>query len=249
MIRTVVIDDEERSREAITTMVKLFTDNDIDIVGYGKDVKSGIQAIEKYGPQLVFLDIKMSDGTGFDLLEKIDNIDFDVVFITAYDEFAITAFKYSAIDYILKPVDPDKFVEVINKLKKKSQKDDIGRKLEVLVSNIHQPVKEEKKIVLKTSNNIHVIKVKDIIRCESDRNYTRFYIKNENPILVSKSLKSFVDTLEDFGFFRVHQSYLINLNYAKCFVKDECTCVMDDGTSIPVSTRKRDLLLKRFEEL
>ncbi|MEA3504479.1 MAG: LytTR family DNA-binding domain-containing protein [Bacteroidota bacterium] len=251
MLRAVIIDDEVKSREAVTHMIDLFGEEKLVVVGYGSGVKSGIETINELNPDLVFLDIKMSDGTGFDLLKSFKKINFDVIFITAYDEFAIKAFKYSAIDYILKPIDPEKFTEAVERVDKHREKSDLDFQLKVLMNNMNQPAsaKEEKKMVLKTSNNVYVVKVKDIIRCESDRNYTRFYVKGEPSIFVSKSLKVFVDLLEEFAFFRVHQSHLINLNCAKQYVKDECICIMDDDSKIPVSTRKREILIKKFEEL
>ncbi|MCK5171710.1 MAG: response regulator, partial [Bacteroidales bacterium] len=167
MLKTLIIDDEKNAREAIAKIAEQYCDN-ISIIGYAEDVESGVKAIKKYNPDLVLLDIKMPDGTGFDILQQIDNINFSTIFITAFNEYAIKAFKFSAIDYLLKPIDVDEFKSAIEKVEKAKEQQNTKLKLDVFLENINNISKEVKKIILKTSDSIHLINVNEILRCESD---------------------------------------------------------------------------------
>ncbi|MBI9033648.1 MAG: response regulator transcription factor [Bacteroidales bacterium] len=246
MIRTVVIDDEIRARESIIELLKLFK-NEIEVVGTAHDVQSGLKAIDQHKPDLVLLDIIMPDGTGFDLLKQIKSINFKLIFITAYEQYAIKAFKFSAIDYLLKPIDPDDFQEALLKLEKTQEKNDIEVRLNTFRDHMDDPSsKNNRRVVLKTSTAIHVVEIDDIIRCESDRNYTSFSIVGLGNILVSRTIKDFADILEEFNFFRAHQSHLINLDHLRKYDKENFVCVMSDQSEIPVSHRRKDLLFKKF---
>lgn len=249
MIRTIIIDDEARSREALREMLKLYCTG-IEVVAEGSDVKSGIAAINEHNPQLVLLDIKMPDGTGFDLIRKIMPVTFRLIFFTAYEEYAIKAFRFNAIDYLTKPIDPTELQSAIEKASSTIENENINDRLKKLLLDYTKPqMPENRKLVLKTSDTIHIVDVENIVRCESDRNYTIFHLDNKQKILMSKSIKEYSDLLEQLNFYRVHHSHLINLKYLVKFKRDELMCVLKDDTEIPVSTRKRDELLRLFRLL
>ncbi len=246
MINALIIDDEANNREKLRNLVFKNCPN-IEIIGEANGVRSGISAIKEKKPNLVFLDIRMDDGTGFDLLNRFDTIDFKVIFITAFEEFALKAFRFSAVDYLLKPVDPDELIEAV---KKTSGQLSIERnkQLNILSESIQSG--SLKKIALRDADNIHLICIADIIHCDSEGNYVKFVINNENDILVSKQLKEFEELFSDAGFFRVHKSHLINMTHAKRLEKaDGGFVVMSDESRIPVASRKRERLMKMFERL
>lgn len=249
MLRTVIIDDEAKAREGIKQMIDLYGNGEVEIVGNGKDVKSGVQAINKHSPDLVLLDIKMPDGTGFDVLNQFGKIDFDVIFITAFEEYAIKAFKFSALDYILKPIDPEELQKTLEKLINDKEKKDLNLQFQNLMEAFQQGPSEDKKLVLRTNNSIHLVEARKIVRVQSDRNYTKFYRIDEEPVTVSQSMIRFEPLLEEYDFIRVHQSHIINLRRVKKYMKDEYLCIMEDDSQVPVSWRKKDTLLKKFSEL
>ncbi len=249
MIKTVIIDDERNAREAIRQMVDKFF-SEITIVGIADDVKSGAEIIKQLKPDLVLLDIKLPDGTGFDILNEFNEINFFTIFITAYNKHAVKAFKFSALDYLLKPIDIDEFKLAIDKVIKAKEDQNTKKKLDIFLENIHNISKEVKKIVLKTSDSIHLVQVNEILRCQSEGNYTKFFFTNKSPILVSKNIKEYYEMLKDYQFFRPHQSHIVNINYIKRYHKaDGGSLIMQDDSSVPVSTRKRDDLMKIFDSI
>lgn len=249
MTRAVIIDDESRSRETLQEMLKLYCPS-IEVVAEGMDVQSGVSVIRSHKPSLVFLDIKMPDGSGFDVLRQLMPINFKLIFITAYEEYAIKAFKFNAIDYITKPMDPDELQQAVEKATKTLDAENINGRLVQMLDDYSKPsTPENRKLVLKTAEAIHILNTDDIVRCESDSNYTIFIMKNDEKIMISKSIKEYADFLEDHDFFRVHQSHLINLNYLKRFKKDELVCILNDNTEVPVSFRKRNELLRILKSL
>ena len=247
-MRTVIIDDEENARQTIIKMISQECD-DVQIAAEAGDIKSGLEVINKYKPEIVLLDIQLPDGTGFDLLSKLENYDFKLIFITAYEEYAVKAFKFSAIDYLLKPFDPDQVKKALKRAREVMEKEDTQLKLNAFLSNIENISKEVKKIVLKTSDSIHLVNVQDIIRCQSDCNYTYFYLYGGKKLIVSRTLKEFDSMLTPYGFFRVHQSHLVNLNYMDYFKKENEKIILKDGSSVPVSHRKKEQLIKIFNSL
>jgi two-component system LytT family response regulator len=249
MIRTIIIDDEDMSREAMREMFRLYCKG-IEVVAEGNDVKSGIEAIQRHDPDLVMLDITMPDGSGFDLLRKVMPVSFKVIFVTAYEEHAIKAFRFNAIDYLTKPIDPSELQSAIEKASEIIENVNVNEKLRKLLEDYAKPPSSEiRKLILKTSDMIHVVDIDRIVRCESNGNYTIFHLENKEQILISKSIKVFSDNLEANNFYRVHHSHLINLKYLVKFKRNELLCILTDETEIPVSTRKRDELLKMLEEL
>ena len=246
-IRTIIIDDEKNAREAIKGILR-YNFPEIEIVGEADGVFSGLKAIKEFSPNLVFLDIRMGDGTGIDLLQRIEDIDFSLIFLTAYDEYALKAFKYSATDYLLKPIDIDDLTIAIERVKRNMNHPQLD--VQALLDSLKTTDSAEKKIVLKTSDTIHLVKVSSIIRCEASGNYTQFFFEGRKPVMVSKPLKDFDETLSDSAFFRPHQSHLININKIDHIKKhDGYQVIMTDGSNIPVATRKKDALLSTLDGL
>ena len=243
MIRAVIIDDEEEGRNTVNNILTQYCDA-IHVVGQADGVSKGKELIISKQPDIVFLDIQMTDGTGFDLLEQLPKVEFRVIFVTAYDQYALKAIKYSALDYILKPIDPQQLIDAVNKFK-------------VLESNFHIMAEQIKtlfgfksgfeKIALPTSEGLRFVRVEDIIRCESDNNYTNFFLKNGEKILVTKTLKDYEETLSDSNFIRIHQSHLINLNYVERYIKGEGgSVIMSDGSEVEVSRRRKEAFLDKM---
>lgn len=242
-MRIVVIDDVKEARAGLLADIATHCP-ELDVIGEAEGVVSGAKLIKQTKPDLVFLDIMMQDGSGFDLLELVgDQID-KVVFTTACDDYAIKAFKYSAIDYLLKPIDVEELKEAV----KKANKFEAEKQLSIYRDHDNQ--EKDKRIVLHSLDKIHVLFVKEIIRCESNGNYTLFHLKTGDQILVTKTLKEFDELLTPFNFFRIHQSHLINMNYLKEFIKaDGGFAMMEDGAEVPVSSRKRPVLMSKLSEL
>lgn len=248
MIRAIIIDDEKNGREIISELLKLYVPS-VLVVAEADSVKNGLAQIIRFKPDLVLLDVQMQDGTGFELLRELDKIDFKIIFVTAYQEHAIKAFQYSAIDYILKPVSPEHLMAAISKAESLLERENINLKVSALLSNVGGAEKEVKRIVLKTAERIYVVNVKDIMRCESDGSYTSFYLSDGKKILVSRLLKEFEEILNELPFFRVHQSHLVNLDYFDYFEKGQDSIIMKDKAAIPVATRKKDRLFKVIDKL
>jgi two-component system LytT family response regulator len=248
MIKAVIIDDEKNNQELISNLLKSYAEN-IQVVGSADSVESAYKTIQEHQPDLIFLDIQMPDGTGFDLLKKFEKINFKIIFVTAHQEFAIEAFKYSALDYILKPLSPANLLAAVKKAEETMGNDELNMKLKILLNNIAEPIKNKKKIVLKTMERIYSVDLDDIIRFESDGGYTKVYLTDGKRIMVSKTMKEYDDLLMDAGFLRVHHSHLINMNHLFCFEKAEGHVVMKDDSIVPVSNRKKDHLMELLNML
>ena len=247
MIRTVIIDDEPYVRDQIASIVESLCPN-VCIVARAEDVKTGVAAINEHQPDLILLDIKMPDGSGFDLLKHFDKPDFKIIIVSGYMEYAIKGYKFGVIDYILKPVDKEELALAINKV------DDIVRfeeklRFKALADNLGM-LNKSHKIILKTAEHIHLVNTADIIRIVADGNYCTFYITDGRKILVSRPIREFEEALIDKGFHRVHKTYIININKVNYFDKTEGgDVVMSDGSKVPVSSRKKDELLALLENL
>ena len=246
MIKAILIDDDQNLREGMKGLLERFAPN-IKIIGEADSVATGIEVIDALKPQVVFLDIQLNDGTGFDILEQLaeknGTINSNIVFITAHEQYAIKAFRFSALDFLLKPVDPDELQKVIVKIESVLEKTNDYAHIDLLLENIRKKVDNFKRIALSTSDGIHLFDISDIIRCESEDNYTKFYIKNSKPVMISKTLKEYEELLTEHGFERIHQSHLINLNYLKSYIKkDGGYVIMADESHLPISQRKRERL-------
>jgi two-component system LytT family response regulator len=241
MIRTLLIDDEKPFITSVRTLLSSVAD--VVVVGEARSVASGLVQIDELEPDLIFLDIEMEDGTGFDLLRQIDRRDFKVIFVTAYDHYAVEAFRFSAIDYLLKPITSVDLYTALDKVREATGKEKINYQLSVLMENIHQLSKEKKKIVLRELDTLHVIQLDEILWCNADGSYSIFYLTGGRKIMVSQHLKEFEDLLSPNGFFRVHRAHLVNLNKVRKFTKSEGgTILLEENISLPVSVRKRERL-------
>jgi len=237
MKKVLVIDDEKPTRDFIKRLIDSYHLG-VEVFTNGENVATGVEAIHRLQPDLVILDIQMPDGNGFDVLKSIPVKNFEVIFITAFQEYAIQAIKFSALDYILKPIDSEELKQAIdNALNTITKKTDESQ-LNVLQHNMQQNSK--RKLVLKTQESVHVVEIDDIVRCESDKNYTLFYFMNAKKILVSKTLKDFDTLLAGLTFFRAQQSHLINLNYVERYDRHEGTIIMKDGSAIPLALARKE---------
>lgn len=236
MIKIAIIDDESDSRETLRLYLKNLAEV-LEIAGEAESVETGLQLIKTTNPDLVLLDINMPDGSGFDLLERLPRKNINVIFITAYDQHAITAFRYSAIDFLLKPVDPELLLAAIEKFRTKEEVSSLQQRLMTLLANRNTP----KKIALPTSAGYKFVLIDNIRHCVSDGSYTNFYVNTGEKILVSYPLKLYEDLLEGNDFYRVHQSHLIHLKYVKEYKKGEGgSAILDDNTEIQISRRKKE---------
>ena len=248
MIRCVIVEDEEIARKVLKSLLAQYC-QDVMVCAEADDVASGKTMIEMFRPDLVFLDIEMPGGSGFKLLNSIENIDFEVVFITAYEQFAIKAIRHDALDYILKPIDPKELVAAVEKVKEAKYKKTLKKQYDNLLKNLDPEQLVVRKISISTTDKIHLIDVDDIIRCESDNYYTKIFFKDGNKLLVSKTLKEMDQKLEEYDFVRTHKSHLVNMRCIKNFIKDEMMVVMTDGTKVPVSKRKKERIMEVINNL
>jgi two-component system LytT family response regulator len=249
MIKAIIVDDEQRSRDALNGLIERYCP-EVFIIAQANGCQDGIEKAQKFNPDLVFLDIQMPDGSGFNFLEAFEKFNFEVIFTTAHDQYAIKAIRYSALDYLLKPIDPDELKAAIRKFMQKQDKGQINNNIKVLLENLKNPSNESKKIILSTSEGMHIVSTDDIIRCESDDYYTKFFFLNATSILISKTLKQNEAILSDFNFIRPHKSHLINIKYIKSYLKvDGGYILMTDGSKIPVSRRKRESIVEILNHL
>lgn len=245
MYHTIIIDDNQLARKGLRHILE-HNFEDVEIMGEGDSVTSGLALIKEFAPDLVFLDIEMPDGTGFRLLDQLPKVNFKIVFTTSYSDYAITAFKYSAFDYIVKPVLIENIRSTLNRIKEipilleKQQ-------IEVLRKNLINFNEEDATIALPEINGFSIIKVKDIIRCEGERNYSRIFFYNGKSVLISRTLLEFDNMLVSHGFFRIHRSHLISLRNVNRYLKSDGGVIeMVDKTQLPVSPKFKDELLNRL---
>lgn len=246
MMQAVIIDDEPKSRNLLSELIEnRFPD--IGISGLAANGKEGIQLIKQVHPDVVFLDINMPGMNGFDMLRELQPVNFDTIFITAYDQFAVKAFQYNAFDYLLKPVDLDEFTHCIERLREKKTKADFQLRLESLLSKLEHPNKLPDRITIHSMDGITIIPISDIIYIEAAGAYSIFYWKGQNKVISSVNLKQYEELLEVHNFFRVHNSFLINMAQVKKFLKEDGGCVvMSDDSKVMVSKRRKDEFLKRL---
>lgn len=244
MIRSLIIDDEQHCINRLSQLLEPM--GNLLLAGTYKTVEEGIRAIKDHRPQLVFLDVQIGDQTGFDLLRKLGKIEFELIFTTAYDHYAVQAFKFSAMDYLLKPIDRDDLVQAVEKVNEKLDKKDLSKRVEVLLDNVHK-MDRHKRISIPTSDGLLFVEVSDIIRCQSDVNYTHVFLKGNKKITVSKTLKTFEGLLSECNFFRIHNSHLINIECVIKYTKGKGGYVtMNDKSHIEVSSRRKEEFLKRL---
>jgi two-component system LytT family response regulator len=237
-MKAAIIEDEERSRIVLQNLLETYCP-DIEVAGTAESVVSAVRLIHDTQPEILFLDVQISGGTGFDVLEKIHHPKISVIFTTAYDHYALKAFKFSAIDYLLKPIDIDELKSAVKKVMGSSQREEEQYKIQNLLSNLKNP-DEDPVLLVSTLEAVEFVRIKDIVRCEAQGAYTQLYLRDARPVMVSKVLKEFEFLLQDYGFYRVHQSHLINLKEVRKYVKSENYLLMRDGAQIQLARSRKD---------
>lgn len=240
MYKAIIVEDEFHSREFLKNIVSTYCP-ELAIVALAGSVEEGVAAIKQHQPDIIFLDIEMQTGTGFHLLQQFPQPAFEVIFTTAYDHYAIRAIKFSAVDYLLKPIDIEELQQSVAKVIEK-KKDKTGQlALQMLLKNLQSPQTMEQSITLSTSDGLEFIPLQQIIRIEASGPYSHFYLKEKKKIIVSRNLKEYEMLLTDHGFFRVHNSHIINMNEVKRMIKtDGGYAVMSDDSNITISPKKKE---------
>ena len=245
MIKAMIIDDEPYCCESLAILLEVYCP-EVTVTGIFYDSSEALIAIRKHSPDLIFLDVEMPKMNGFDMLKQLPAINFEIIFTTSYDQYAVKAIRFSAIDYLLKPIDTDELQNAVQKVIRRSQKP-IAEQLEILMQKIQKPSAPISRIALPTMEGLQMIAVDTIISCESDSNYTNLHLKNNKKMVVCRNLKDMEELLEEHSFARVHRCYLVNLNEVEKFVKGEGGyLIMSDGSSIDVSRTKKEFLLKKL---
>ncbi|BDS15229.1 LytR/AlgR family response regulator transcription factor [Aureispira anguillae] len=248
-MNVLIIDDEELARATLITLITVCS-SEISSIREADSVKTALAAIQSQKPDLIFLDISLNDGNGFDILRQSTIKNLNIIFVTAHNEYGVKALKASAIDYLIKPINSSELTTAILKAKEKIATQRIHKNFELLLSNLDSPKTEISKIVVKTMSDIHLIQVEDIIYCESDKGYTTFYLVNQRKVVSSKSLGEYEDILPENHFMRTHHSFLVNLNHVIRYEKrDKNVLVMVENHAIAVSVRRREALIHYFDQL
>lgn len=248
MIKAIIVDDERRGREALSNLIKDYCPQ-LSVMDTVDAVSSATKAIEKYNPEIVFLDVELRGETGFDLLDQMMPIDFEVIFTTAYEHYALKAIKFSAIDYVLKPIGIEELKEAVKKAEEKLENKSISENFDILLKNIKSNNKKQHKIALSSSDGYIFTEVNDILYCKADGNYTYFYTKEKGKILVSKNIKEYEALLNEHNFFRIHRSFLVNMDEVQKYVRGEGGYViMSDGSSLDVSKRRKEQFISMLSK-
>ena len=246
MISAIIVDDEPLCCDTLETMLEKYCPG-VQLVAICHSGEEAIAAINQQKPDLVFLDIEMPRMNGFDMLQKINPINFEIIFTTSFDQYALRAIRFSALDYLLKPIDKDDLANAVQKVIQRTQKP-IAQQLQLLMQKLQQPVNPLNKIALPTMEGLQMVPVENIQYCESDSNYTIFYLKDKQKIIVSRTLKEIEELLEEFSFVRVHSSFLVNLHEVNKYVKGEGGyLILNDGTIVNVSASRKKLLLAKLQ--
>lgn len=247
-MKILLVDNEKGIRQVLKEMVAAF-DNGVHHIEEADGVKSGIEKISAFNPDIVLLDVEMNDGTGFDLLKQVHEPGFQLIFTTAHNEYAIQAFKFSAIDYLLKPIDPVDLSNSLQRAKENISNQTMQRQLAVLMQQVAGKPEPDRQIVIKDIDKTYFIKMNDILYCEAEGSYTKFYLTNSEPIFVSRNLRYYEELLAPAGFFRTHHSCLVNPTKIKIYDRktDSGTLILEGGHTIPVSQRKKDFVLQLLE--
>ncbi len=248
-MRTIIVDDIAKNREILQGLLADFCPQ-VEVVGTAEDVAPAHPLILEQEPDLVLLDVEMPGGTGFDLLEKFDDVNFEVIFVTAHDRYALQAIKFCALDYLLKPVDIKELIQAVHRAGEKLKERKSTEKFEHLLKNIRSKETRQHKIALPTLEGFVFIQVENIIRCEAEGSYTNVFLEGGKSICATRKIKGFEELLNDYDFFRVHRSHLINMNKIEKYHRGEGGyVVLSDGISVDVARRKKDEFLERLNSL
>lgn len=244
MISIVIIDDETKARITLKELLASLCPG-TQVIGEADGVASGLQLLSRVRPDAVFLDIQMNDGSGFDLLDRLRKMDFHVVFATAFEEFAIKAFRYHALDYLVKPIDPDDLLAVCQKIREENKNKLSAQRINHLLESMQS--RKIENIALSTAEGIIYLKLQEIVRLESEGNYTYFYTTAGEKMIVARTLKEFDQILPEDLFYRTHQSHVVNLREVRRVLKEDGGyALMSDGAKVPVSRRKKDDFLEQL---
>ncbi len=244
-LRAIIVEDELASRETLTNYLKKYCP-DVNLIAAVGSVKEGLAAIKQHQPDLVFLDVEMPYGNAFDLLESVDQINFDTIFVTAYSHYAMKALNFSAAYYLLKPINIDELITAVQKVKE-NRTEELPNMTRVLVENIHNQHKQSNKIVLPLMEGFEVVRVGDVIRCKAEDNFCCFYLKDGSKRLICRTLKFYEELLSDFDFIRVHKSHLVNFHHILKYLKGKGgELVMSDQSRVEVAPSRKKDLISRF---
>jgi two-component system, LytTR family, response regulator len=246
MIKAIAIDDEIHCQDTLSLLLKDFCP-DVQIAELCRSAQKGMEAIEKHKPDLVFLDIEMPAMNGFEMLEQFEEISFAIIFTTSYDQYAIKAIRFSALDYLLKPIDPNELVSAIKKVQEQRHLP-MAEQFQILLKQIHGKNSGFNKIAVPTSEGFELIPADQVVYCEASDNYTYLFLKNKSKTIACRTLKEMEEQLQDFNFFvRVHHSYIVNLNEVTKYVRGEGGyLVMSEGSTVNVSRSRKESLMKWF---
>jgi len=248
-MRAILVDDEISNLENLRTLLEKHCPQ-VTIIATAQNVSDAVEAIERYLPDLVFLDIQMGEKTGFDVLKLLPSRNFEVVFVTAYDQYGIQAVKFAALDYLLKPIDIDELTCAVNKAEHKITTQKQTAQLDFLLQQLTKPETNMSKIALPMQSEIRYVALSEIIRCEADNTYTHFFLSTDEKILVSKSLKEYADLLRPNGFLRTHQSHLVNPKYIKSWLKEDGgVLLLFSGEKIPISKPNKEMVKQALQQL
>jgi len=248
-MKAILIDDEISNLQNLRTLLEKHCPQ-VTIMATAQNINDAVNIIEKYSPDLVFLDIQMGKQTGFDVLKLLPTRNFEVIFVTAYDQYGIQAVKFAALDYLLKPVDIEELIKAVNKAEHKLATQIQNLQLDFLLQQLKKPETNVSKIALQMQSEIRYVALSEIIRCEADNTYTRFFLSSNEKILVSKSLKEYADLLRPSGFLRTHQSHLVNPKYVKSWLKEDGgILLLSSGEKIPVSKPNKDSVKQALQKL
>ncbi|HZH36113.1 MAG TPA: LytTR family DNA-binding domain-containing protein [Flavisolibacter sp.] len=247
-LKAIIVEDEVRSREFLKNLVEEYCPT-VQVVAMAASVEEAIEAVNTRKPDLLFLDIELHTGTGFDVLQGVAYHNFSVIFTTAYDHYAVKAIKFSAVDYLLKPIDVDELQAAVQKVSEKMQNNTSQQTLQLLLKNLQKPADTDFSITLATSEGLEFVPLQQIIRLEASGPYTHFYMKGGKKIMVSKNLKEYELLLGDHQFFRVHNSHIINMKEVKRMIKtDGGYAVMNDDSMITISPKKKDEFMQQMAQ-
>jgi two-component system LytT family response regulator len=247
MLKAVIVDDETSSRNVLSDYINKYC-SDVQVVAEADSVQTAIPIVRTHNPDILFLDVEMPMGNGFDLLERLSDLSFETVFVTAFDSYAIQALNYSAAYYLLKPVSIDELIAAVTKIKQEREKRIPAFHTRVLLENMQVSAKQHRKIVLPLLDGFEVVKVSEIVACEANDNFTNFYFTTGHKKMICRTLKFYEDLLEESDFLRVHKSHLINLDQVIKYTRGKGGQVtLSNGITIPVSPHKKDQLLLKFE--
>jgi len=245
-MKAVIVDDEHMSRQTLRKLLDLYCP-DVEVLGEAGSADEAFSLIQKKSPDVVFLDVEMPFGSGFDLLTRFSKVDFEIIFVTAFDQYALKAIKCCALDYLLKPINAEELIASIKRLEQKKHLATDQIKVETFLRNLKQTDSNKNQIVVPTSDGFEFVEINEIIRFEADGRYTNIFLSTNKKILICKNLKEFETLLDGHNFFRTHHSHLVNMKYVKSYSKSEGGFLnMKDGDIVPISRRKKEYFVKQF---